>query len=449
MSQKQFDAIVVGAGTSGAIAASTLAESNAKVLLLDIKAKTLIGKKVCGDALGLHHIRNLNLSYPPKETIKGKINSIRIYSPSKKYSVLVEGEGLALDRHLFGQWLLDMVLDKGVELMDNTRADKIAFENGKGTLLRTINLKTQEVNYIRAKYFVDTSGYTAVLRKQVPDTVGLEREIHLEDINVAYREVWQTDSVSDPGMAKIMLDQDLAPGGYWWYFPQNENTVNIGVGVQGGRRVNPKEMFKRLVTRDKGLNRIKVLDSGGGIVPTRRSLYTIVACNILFAGDAACAINPISGGGIGPSMISGKACGQAVTNALNESGKEDEILWRANKYYVMEYGAHAASLDVFRLFLQTLTNEDIEFGMMKRLVSDEDISDLSYGRADLPLKEKTLRVIRGISKPSLLKNLVETANYMKLVKEEYQNFPDYSEFPLWVKRVDELYGEYAKRIAHK
>ncbi len=320
MNQKQFDVIIIGAGTAGTIAAITLAKVNAKILLLDIKAKALIGKKVCGDALGLHHIRNLKLPYPPGETVKGKIDSIRVYSPSKKYSVLVEGEGLALDRHLFGQWLLNMALDRGVELMDNTRADRIAFENGKGTLLKTIDLKSQEANYIRAKYFIDASGYTAVLRKQVPDTAGLERDIHLEDINVAYREVWQTDSVSDPGMAKIILDQDLAPGGYWWYFPQNGNTVNIGVGVQGGRRVNPKEMFKRLVTKDKGLNRVKVLDSGGGIVPRRRSLYTIVAYNILFAGDAACAINPISGGGIGPSMISGKACGQAVTNVLNESG---------------------------------------------------------------------------------------------------------------------------------
>jgi hypothetical protein len=101
------------------------------------------------------------------------------------------------------------------------------------------------------------------------------------------------------------------------------------------------------------------------------------------------------------------------------------------------------------MFLQKLTNNDIEFGMMKRLISDEDVTEIGYGTADLSIKEKALKIIRGISKPSLLKNLAETSKYMRLVKEEYQNFPNYSEFPLWVKKVDGIYGEYAKRISHK
>ena len=448
MYQKRFDVIVIGAGTSGTVAAITLTAGNAKVLLVDIKEKDQIGKKVCGDALGLHHIRNLNIVFPPKEVIKGRIDSIRVYSPSEKYSVLVEGEGLALDRHSFGQWLLNMALDKGTELMDYTRADQISFENGRGTTLKLVNLRTKEVSHVSAKYFVDASGYTGVLRNQLPH-LGVQKEISLEDVNILYREIWKVDKVNDYGKGKIFLDQDLAPGGYWWYFPQNGNTVNIGVGVQGGRNVNPKEMFDKIIAKKKGLHKTEVLELGGGILPLRRSLYTLVSNNILFAGDSAWTINPISGGGIGPSMISAKACGQAITNALNKSEEENKMLWEANRYYVKAYGAKAASLDILRMFLQRLTNNDIEFGMMERLISGEDVTEIGYGTADLSIKEKALKIIRGISKPSLLKNLAETAKYMRLVKEKYQNFPNYSEFPLWVKKVDGIYGEYAKRISHK
>ena len=29
----------------------------------------------------------------------------------------------------------------------------------------------------------------------------------------------------------IILDQEKAPGGYIWYFPKNESSVNIGLGT--------------------------------------------------------------------------------------------------------------------------------------------------------------------------------------------------------------------------
>ncbi|MGQ9781010.1 MAG: geranylgeranyl reductase family protein [Nitrososphaeria archaeon] len=445
MSQRTFDTLVVGAGTAGAIAALTLAERGGSVLLIDTKEKKSIGKKVCGDALGLHHLKNLRLPFPPSETFKGRVDAIKVYSPSTKYSVTVEGEGLALHRLKFGQWLLDMALDKGVELKDRTRAERISFENGRGIELRVVNTKTQNIEYVRARYFVDASGVNGVLRRQVPDTIGICREIPMQDLCVAYREVREVGKIEEANIGRIFLDEEIAPGGYWWYFPQDEHTLNIGVGLQGGRGINPKSQLKKVLDKRSDLKNSEVLDAGGGLVPTRRSMYTLVVNNILFAGDSACTANPIHGGGIGSSMIAGRACGQAISGALDNAEEERERLWEANRTYIRMYGAKAASLDIFRLFLQTVSNEEIEFGLMKKLVTDEDVRNLGYGTGDLSVRDRVSKVLRGMSRPGMLKNLAETATYMRYVKKEYEGYPDYRDFSGWVERVEGIFREYSNK----
>jgi len=445
MTTEQFDAIIVGAGTGGALTAITLVENGAKVLLIDSKEEKLIGKKVCGDALGLHHIKNVKLPFPPKDTFKGRMNTVRVYSPSTKHFINVEGEGFALNRHEFGQWLLDMALDKGAELMPNTRADNLIFEDGKAKQLKIVNTITKNIEYVKAKYFIDASGYASILRRQIPETLGVDKEIQMQDLSIAYREIRKVEQIYDLGIAKIFLDQDIAPGGYWWYFPQDEHTLNIGVGLQGGKNINPKDELAKITKRRTDLQKSEILDAGGGIVPTRRSLYTIVAYNILFIGDAACTANPIHGGGIGPSMLSGKACGQAIVNALNDSENEKDKLWEANVNFVKMYGAKAASLDIFRIFLQALSNEEIEFGMEKKLITEKDVTDIGYGTAELSIKDTALKVLRGISKPGVLKNLAETAKYMKYVKQEYNRYPDYEYFPAWTARVEKIFEEYSNK----
>jgi geranylgeranyl reductase family protein len=449
MDTVEYDAVIVGAGTAGSLAALALAEKGAKALLLDSKPRELIGKKVCGDALGVHHIREVGIPFPPKEAYDGIFGAVRVYSPSKKYSVKVEGEGLALNRHAFGQWLLNLALDKGVELRDSSRAETLKFEGNRARELKVADLKGNGTFYVRGKYFIDASGFYGILRRQVPETFGLEKEISQKDVCVTYREIRRVKSVEEPDVARIFLDENMAPGGYWWYFPKDAETVNVGVGVQGGRSVNPKKNLYEILGESDLLKDSEVIDAGGGIVPTRRNLYTLVAYNVLFAGDAACTANPIHGGGIGPSMLSGKLCGEAVAEALNDPENEGEKLWQANKKYVNIYGAKAASLDIFRIFLQNLTNDEIEFGMSKGLVTDDDITDIGYGRADFTVREKALKIIRGITRPTMLKNLAETAKYMKIVKQEYLNYPDRTMFPQWVKRVEEIFNEYIQKFILK
>ena len=83
---EKFDVIVVGAGTAGCLAAKTVAEAGLKTCLIDSKKREEIGAKVCGDALGEHHLTYLGLSKPQGSELEKKIEGVQIYSPDQRFT---------------------------------------------------------------------------------------------------------------------------------------------------------------------------------------------------------------------------------------------------------------------------------------------------------------------------------------------------------------------------
>ena len=80
---EKYDAIVVGAGTAGCLAAKTIAEKGLKVCIVEKKKREEIGEKICGDALGEHHLKFLGLEKPTGGELETKIDGIKIYSPDE------------------------------------------------------------------------------------------------------------------------------------------------------------------------------------------------------------------------------------------------------------------------------------------------------------------------------------------------------------------------------
>ncbi len=64
----------------------------------------------------------------------------------------------------------------------------------------------------------------------------------------------------------------------------------------------------------------RIIHVGGGIVPTRRPLPSLVANGFLAAGDAAVTVNPVHGGGIGPpALLSAELASKTVIEAFEKS----------------------------------------------------------------------------------------------------------------------------------
>ena len=448
-----FDVLVVGAGTAGCLAAKTTAEAGFKVCIIERKNSEEIGEKVCGDALGEHHLKFLGLEKPQGGELEKRIEGIKIFSPDLKTVFTIEHEdfvGYLLNRHLFGQWLLKKALDGGSSLMDSTQCLKPVVEDGfvKGVLVK--NLKTGNDLCLKAKVVVDASGFFAVVRKKLPKELGIDENVANEDVEACYREIRQLkQETENTKYCEIYLNQKVSPGGYTWIFPKGGARVNAGLGIcmQEGFP-NPKNQFYKCVLDRRMFDGSLLLEGGAWYDPTRRPLDNMVGNGVAIIGDAACLVNPIHGGGIGPSMLSGHFVGKTIVEAFNDGAPTKDALWPYNCRYNETYGGKQASLDVFRRLLLKSRDEDLNYGMNYQLLKEEDVLRAGMGEDfHLNISETARRVFKGLRRIRFLNKLRLTVGIMKQVKTHYQNYPENSEgFEKWRLQTLALFKEANSKI---
>jgi len=426
---KKFDVIVVGAGTGGCLAAKTVAEAGLSVCMIDRKPELKIGDKVCGDAIGKHHFDNIGIVHPIGDELDQTMEGIKVYSPDMETVVNVKGEGVhgyLINRLLFGQRLLKEAKDAGATLMDSTIVTEPIIKDGYIVGVSTKDSKTEEKSEIFAQVVVDASGHSAVLRKKLPPQMDIETEVNDEDVEICYREIREVkETIDEPEFCKIYLDLQRFPGGYCWIFPKSSNTVNVGLGVAMKKGFpNPKNLYNEQVLSMPLFKGSRALTGGGGLVPTRRPISSMVGNGIIIIGDAACQVNPIHGGGIGPSMMGGAKAAEVIIEALEKGDVSRESLWPYTGMFMAEYGAKQAGLDIFRILLQRLSNKEMNYGMRHHLITDDDLLKASMGEdLKLNITEKTSRLFKGLGSLSLIKKLNATAKLMREIKALYRNYP--------------------------
>lgn len=436
-----YDVVVVGGGTGGCIAATALAQQGYKTCILDQKHRNKIGEKVCGDAIGRHHFMELGIEPPQGAELNSLVTGIDIFSPDQETMFRVKGEGLhgyIIDRLAFGQRLLTHALDQGVHLYDRTIVTDPIIQDNFVVGITAKDLEKQATYTVTGNVVVDASGVSAVLRKKMPDSWQIETQINRADFEICFREIRQVkEAISSPDYLRIFINQEIAPGGYYWIFPKSEYVVNVGLGVQMSRSVNPKRQLYDHVLSQPMFTNSDILHAGGGIVPTRRPINCMVGNGILFLGDVACQPNPIHGGGIGPSMISGKLAAQTLHDAFQKKEFTRESLWSYNVKYMQTYGAKGAALDMFRLFLQHCTNDELNHGMRNRLLTEEDLLKTSVGaELHLNITEKAQRVFRGLKRLGFIRKLHRTASVIAEIKQLYHNYPPPHQYDTWVHKVE-------------
>lgn len=445
--------IVVGAGTAGCLAAKTTAEAGLKVCMIENKRREEIGEKVCGDALGEHHLKTVGLEKPQGGELEKRIEGVKIYSPSLETVFTIAYEdyvGYMLNRRLFGQWLLKKALDKGVTLFDSTQCLEPTVEKKFVAGVSAKNLETGRKIGLKGKVVLDASGFPAVIRRKLPDEMGIEREVANEDVEACYREIRQLKEESEKReYCEMYLNQNVTPGGYTWIFHKGGAKVNAGLGVcMRGKFPNPRNQFyKHILTRplfDGSL----LLKGGSWYDPTRRPLDNLVGNGVGILGDAACLVNPIHGGGIGPSMLSGYLAGKTLVEALEKGDVSQKCLWSYNCKYMEMYGVKQAGLDVFRMLLLESRNEDLNYGMKYKLITEEDVLKAGLGKEfRLTVTETTKRVFRGVKRIRFLNRLRLAVSLMRQVKAHYRNYPESPEyFEKWRVKREALFNDARSRL---
>jgi len=450
---EKYDAIVVGAGTAGCLAAKTIAEKGLKVCLIEKKPTEEIGEKVCGDALGEHHLKFLGLEKPTGGELEAKIDGIKIYSPDENTIFTIADKdfiGYLLNRRLFGQWILKKATDKGAILQDNMNFRSPIIEKNTVVGISAKNMKSSKVTEMRSKVVVDATGYFGMVRKQLPGEMGIDREIANQDVEACYREIRQLkQETENTRYCEIFLNQKASPGGYIWIFPKGGARVNVGLGIcMRGNYPNPKEQLYNTAFKKPIFDDSLILTAGSWFDPVRRPLDNMVSNGIMLVGDAASLVNPIHGGGIGPSMLSGYFAGQQIVQALNKGEPTKEALWGYNKRYIDTYGKKQGTLDIFKMFLLSCSDEDLNYGMNEKLMTEDDV--LKAGMGDdfhLNITETAKRVFRGLRRVGFLNRLRLTVTMMRGLSAHYNTYPTSpNEFEPWRLQTVKLIEDARKKL---
>jgi geranylgeranyl reductase family protein len=452
---EKFDVVIVGAGTAGCLAAQVTAKAGLSVCLVDRKKRDEIGEKVCGDAIGKHHFESLRIQPPSGDEVKNRIEGIRIHSPDLQTTMTVKSErtyGYILNRRRFGQRLLNSALDTGARLFESSIATQAIMKNGFVTGIEAKDMKKDTVMKLESKVVVDASGFTAILRKSLPSSIGIDLQVDSEDVEACYREIRTLKQQDfDSRYCEIYLDQTLTPSGYHWIFPEGENDVNAGLGLAMVKGFpNPKNQFYQMILSKPLFKNSSLVKGGSWYVPTRRPLDCMTGNGMVVVGDAACQVNPIHGGGIGPSMMGGNLAGKAIVEALENNDVSRESLWQYNREYMKSYGAKQAGLDIFRLFLlKSVGNEEMNYGMKYNLLTEQDLFKASLGEdLNLNITEKTRRMFYGMGKLSMLRRLRDAASLLKKMKRLYLDYPaSPKDFEPWRKNSLDLVKEANKRLS--
>lgn len=477
-----YDVIVAGGGLTGTIVAQAISyysNQGLKVLSIDRNTEIFPGRKsaggwTCGDACSKEAVdymaERIKVRWTRPE-IEHDVKGVMAFSPDRETAIPFDGAGYMLNRQRLPEIQNQRALDMGVDFDFEINLMGLIYEGQQAVGVKGIDNKTREPYKKTAKVVVDCTGVTSMLRNQLQNSTKVERKIDRRDLEstgryIMYFDQGQKDlSEFDPDYCIIHLDQDIAPGGYGWVFPKGENKVNIGLGVEKslldkrnqrlGKKDNVESLMKEYLQRNRAIKNPKLsgdaedANNNSGIfqVSVRRQNDCLVSGGYMLVGDSAWMPKPIDAGGIGPALIAGTIAGENVVRAIEADDVSEKGLWQYNLDFIREYGYKTAGLELFRRLVQTLTNDQISYGM-KHFLGNLDVESISKGEhPDFSGLGKVGMMIRGIMNKTVADGLRYTSSQNQWLVGHYNNYPrDPEGFDDWNRELHRSLEESFRKI---
>jgi menaquinone-9 beta-reductase len=334
------DAVVVGAGPAGSIAALVLARGGARVSLVD-KA-TFARDKACGDLVGPRAIAllaSLGLTPPAGR----EVGEMVVVGPTGRQVLLparagrtYPNHGLAVTRLRFDAWLRDAAIAAGAEPV-----------TGRVAAIRGGTVEFGDGRTLVADVVIGADGATST----VASAAGL--------VN-AQAVLWgfaQRGYVAQDVDRPIIALWDETPGqgfpGYGWLFPGEAGAANVGLGL--GLRADRSSAWRAVARLDAFCDHLRRLGLLSAAVEGRRlggwlkmgMVGTVAARGRIFlVGDAAGLVNALQGEGIAPAMTSAAAAAEAILAGPGSAASRyrDHLAAGPGRYASVAAPVHASAI---------------------------------------------------------------------------------------------------------
>ncbi len=337
------DAIVVGGGPAGLMAAARLAGEGFDVLVCEDHDS--IGAPVhCTGVLAQEAIDTLPL---PSEAVLNPLSTVRFFAPtgsSFSYTTTTV-EAVVIDRLVFDGALAKVARAAGALIRHDARVTGIdvaaqgvvvTLEGGEALAARSVVLACG------AAY-----GFQKRLGLGMPTTFLQSAQLEMP--------------CETPGDVEVHFGSEVAPKGFAWAVPVRRPDgafARVGVMADG----DAAQYFKRMVDR---VQQRWGLSAPASLEP-RRKMLPLGAINrthsdrVLVVGDAAGLVKPTTGGGIYYSVVSGEIAARVLARQLRLDALDAASLagyehdWR--KRFQPEFDAQAK----LRRAAHAMRDEDID-----------------------------------------------------------------------------------------
>lgn len=323
--ENSYDAVVVGAGPGGALAAKTLAEKGAKVLLVEKRSE--IGMPVrCGEATGINGLNKLEIK-PWKRAVAWSTYGSYLYAPDgTRIDVVAEKpNGYILERRIFDKQLAVEASDAGAEVEVKAYATGLLRENGRFSGLK-IKHFTEKL-LVRCRVIVGADG----IEGKIGRWAGINTRTKLSEMTSNVQFELSGIEMENSKVTEFYFGRHICPGGYVWVFPKGEDAANVGLGIRS-RDAPAMAYLKKFINSHEKLRKGKAVAMVAGGVPVQGPLETAVKENILLVGDSARHIDPLTGGGIYNAMLAGKIAGEVIAAHFEDEKNslfKYEAAWRS------------------------------------------------------------------------------------------------------------------------
>ncbi len=316
---KRYDVIISGAGPAGCAAALSLRNSGLRVALCEKEA--FPREKICGDGLcdrTMNTLRAISETYYDelfKEIHPLAIKKAALFYKNKRRMLNFKSFGYTVSRVDFDHFLFTRVKRDcpNVEVYENCKITKVERMGEEIEVFsKNLSFRTKFLIFANGNHSNLTGNFAGTRRKK-------------EDDGFAIRAYYKNIQGLQDDCIEMHYKKEYFPG-YFWIFPLENGLANAGFGyhLKHAHQFNLpiKEIFQQWMDnelRERFLNAERVSPLKGGLIPYSKNEYECYGNNYVIAGDSAALADPISGGGIGNAMFSGREAALQAIRCFEEN----------------------------------------------------------------------------------------------------------------------------------
>ncbi len=362
------DAIIVGAGPSGLLAATEIAASGHDVCIFE--EHDVIGEPDhCAGLLSSTGLKRLGLN-PPKDVVQHVVRGARIFAPNGSNITVERGkrEAHVVDRREFDRWLASRATERGVKLFTGTHVNVI--RQKKSGLFKV--LLRNETTDIQGKIVLSAEGSKCKISSQL----GFPIIPRKQKLPAFQYEV--TGGNFDTDFVEMFYGRRISRGFFAWIIPLGERKARIGVASKDFPKKRLDAAIKHHRVMKERLSNITITRSMGGTVLVGKPIRETAKNRSMVLGDAAGIVKATTGGGVIlgglTSKIAGKTAATFLSDKLPDLRSYDKR-WRGQFIEELRtmYYAQRAIISLSDTGLNRLIESANEFGLVNIIKREGDM----------------------------------------------------------------------------